>query len=636
MCGIFGLIGHSNPSELARHGEQMLSRLSNRGPDYQNYIVREGVLLGNTRLMVVNTNQDSNQPFFSSCGRYAIVFNGEIYNYKALSERYSIDLASNSDTELLLRFYISYGSSRLSELDGMYAFCIYDFQSQTAYLHRDDIGIKPLYYSLHQGSLVFASEIKALLPIIPVDVNPTAIHSFIARGDLDNSEHTFFLGIKSLQPGQSLKYSSNGLFCAEHVPEYLNIANTHLNSTPGEISDAIESSIIESVELQFSSSRSHAIHLSGGFDSTLLAALSSKYSAKTLCSHTFGYEDKAFDESESAAKTAFDLGLQHSISWLDILDFDRLFLEVLRAHDEPFTSIRQLSHYKLYKDFKEHSTVVFEASGGDEIGCGYRGMIYPLFLDEVSALGFTSAYDLLSARASHRGITDLARFCSSSSLNLLKYGMCTSDGTYAVAPQFLCPSFFDSSVSPVEQIDTPFHDNLRSSQYYEARYTKLPRGLRYVDRSSSSNGKEARVPLLTNKILGLGLAASSSQKISLDGGRVFLNSIGEKLYPPLASRKLKKDVADPQLSWMKGPLKSYFLEVFNSKRFFSRPFFDASQIQHEFDSFLGSTKASHTLPFFSVFIVEIWLRLYIDQPSCVDDVASTPLLEFIKETNSLP
>ena len=273
---------------------------------------------------------------------------------------------------------------------------------------------------------------------------------------------------------------------------------------------------------------------------------------------------------EKAKFTSKALKIPNYSSTLKFEDIDNWFLETLRAHDEPFTSLRQLSHLKLYKDFeKKGSTVIFEASGGDEIGAGYRGMIWPLFLDECLENGYEKAFDNLLVRSRNRNLEkQFSTFISQSALNSVRYGICTSDGTYSSSLTYLKnKNKIKESVSNNQISNKPFSSFLQNAQYYELSSTKLPRGLRYIDRSSSFAGREARVPLLNNKIVGLSLSLPSYRKINHNQSRIFLTDIAKKINPNLEDLKLKKDIADPQRYWLKkNKMSNVIKEVFNSKK----------------------------------------------------------------------
>ena len=632
MCGIFGII--NNDKLLREEALKMQATLKDRGPDNSNFIEIKNSIIGSTRLAVVDQDKNSNQPFFSNSRNTVIVFNGEIYNYKELKKKYNLKTTTNSDTEVFVELFELIGKKAFQEVEGMFAVCIYSFINKNFCLARDSLGIKPLYFSCEKQTLYFSSEIKGILDTSfykpQIDLN--TLVDFIGIGLLDHSNKTFFKNINSLEPGEFLEISHDYKLNSSKNIKYLEIAKKNLNKGGEFLCNLFGEELLKSIRLQSKTVRSIGSHLSGGIDSSLLTSLL-KEERNDLKTYTFGYQESFFDERPNAKNISRELNLNNKTSLLKYEDIDSLFLKTLQVHDEPFTSLRQLSHLKIYLDFREESTVIFEASGGDEIGAGYRGFIWPNFVDNCSKLGYEESYEKLKIYAKSRNIKNLEKFFVENSLNMNIYGLCTSDGSYASGMRYLkCKNLLSERIHEY-RINTslPFDSHLRNAQYFELSKTKLPRGLRYIDRSSSSVGKEARVPLLTNKLVGIGLSIPPEYKINSEGSRLFMTKIATKKCPYLKNNTLKKDIADPQTIWMKTKFASTILKVFNSKRFQERNIFYHQQLIKDFEEFTRTDFKFHSLQFFNIFIVEIWLRFFVDCNKS-ERRKFKSLSEFINET----
>jgi len=633
MCGIYGII--SKEKTFFEEATKIEDTLKTRGPDNTGTIKIKNSIIGNTRLAVVDQDQNSNQPFFSKSKNTIIVFNGEIYNYQELKQKYNIKTVTNSDTEVFVELFEKIGKKTFQEIEGMYAACIYSYKDDTFCLTRDSIGIKPLYYFIKNNVIFFSSEIKGILNTnqYNFEINYDSVIDFISFGLLDHSKNTFFKNIFSLEAGEVIEINNNNEINSKKNIEYLRIANNYLDHDNNHLKKLFEEELTKSLIKQSNTVRSLGTHLSGGIDSSLVTAML-KEQKSDIKTYTFGYEEEEFDERQNAKKVSEELNLINKSSLLKFEDIDKLFLKTLKVHDEPFTSLRQLSHLKIYLDYKEESTVILEASGGDEIGAGYRGFIWPFFMDSCLKNGFEKAFDDLRIFAKSRNINNLERFISQNSLNMDLYGLCTSDGTYASGIKYINDKarIFERAKYYKQSIELPFDSHLRNAQFLELSKTKLPRGLRYIDRSSSAAGKEARVPLLSNQLVGIGLAIGAEYKLDFNSSRIFMTNIAKNKCEFLINNKLKKDIADPQGFWMKTKLSFIIKEVFNSERFQKRDLFNCQILLKDFENYINNQSGFHSLQFFNIFIFEIWTRFFIESSQDQrDDYQS--LSEFIYATN---
>ncbi|HEU5407297.1 MAG TPA: asparagine synthase (glutamine-hydrolyzing), partial [Nitrospira sp.] len=327
MCGIAGIVGYEPPLL-----KSMLHCLQHRGPDNSGTSAIPGTscTLGHTRLSIIDLDPRSHQPFFSPCGRYVIVFNGEIYNFKELRltlEEMGESFRTASDTEVLLHWLMKHGVSGLAHLDGMYAFGFIDISARTLLLARDAIGEKPLYYceTLVDGKpqFAFASEIKALrrLPGVDRSLNRTALLDFV-RFLYTAPPHTLYCGIQELQPGHWLQVDlstgqslpSRAFYSIEKSLDY------NENVTPQDAADRFRMLFEESVNLRLISDVDIGIFLSAGIDSNaILAAAQGSSMLKGLHTYTLQYST-GFDESRLAREIASSNGLPNETIMFKTLD----------------------------------------------------------------------------------------------------------------------------------------------------------------------------------------------------------------------------------------------------------------------------------------------------------------------------
>ena len=381
MCGIIGI--YEANKDNSRQLLDLIQNIKHRGPDHTGIWYNENISLGNTRLKVVDLDEKSNQPFISRNKRYIMVFNGEIYNHNLLKKKFKIITKTQSDTEVIIELFSKIGEESFSLLDGMFSIAIFDNQERKLYLSRDPFGIKPLYYSFKNNKFIFCSEIKGIISQKKKYThNDHSIINFVKWGGLDHSNETWYKNIKNVRPGSTLIIDKK--FSISEKKYYFfsdNVKNKKIDQD--NIPLQFKTLLKKSVKDQSKTVRSIGTNLSGGVDSSILT-LFLKDNKKEINTYTFGYNEKKYDERKYAKKVSSKLNLKNFTSICSSKDINKHFINTLIMEDEPFSSFRQVSHHKLYEDFKnDGSTVILEASGGDEIGAGYTGFLWPLYLDQL-------------------------------------------------------------------------------------------------------------------------------------------------------------------------------------------------------------------------------------------------------------
>ena len=630
MCGIIGIF---QPYRQNNHIlSDLIQTIKHRGPDNTGIWHNKNVSLGSTRLKVVDFDEKSNQPFVSNNKRYVMVYNGEIYNHQILKKKYKIKTKTKSDTEIIIELFSKLGEKCFNLFDGMFSIAIFDIIKCKLYLSRDPFGIKPLYYSIKNKKLIFCSEIKGITSQkIKYKQNDQSIINFVKWGGLDHSNETWYKHIKSVKPGSLVIINKNFIVLEK---KYYSFSNEVENKKIYKKNIPLQFKILleESVKKQSKTIRSIGTNLSGGVDSSIVT-LFLKNNNKEINTYTFGYKEKEYDERKYAKKVSTKLNLKNFTSVCSSKDINNLFINTLIMEDEPFSSFRQVSHHKLYQDYKKDgSTVILEASGGDEIGAGYTGFLWPLYLDQVKKEGQNKAWVnlLRNLNIKTNETKKVNNFIIGGIENQKNYGVCTSDGK-KIINQNLIDSYYEKKNDNGPPIYPKyFNNNLQNSQYIELFHTKLPRGLRYVDRASSGSGREARVPLLTKELVEFCFAVPNEYKIRDGELRWFMKKSLKYLTKNFINLENKRSIADPQRDWLRKDFKKIVLKLFNSKKFRDRGIFDQNKVLKYYDHFLQK-KNLHSLGVFQIFITEIWIRLFIDnQPLYYKDAK---LDEFINETN---
>lgn len=378
MCGIAGVVGRT-PQQSRDWLADAVSALRHRGPDGSGlwWSVDGHAGLGHTRLAIIDLSASGDQPMHSADGRHAIIFNGEIYNYRELARRLvglGHQFASDSDTEVLLAAYRQWGPDCLDHLVGMFAFAIYDQVDRVLFAARDRAGEKPLFYRLEPGRLSFASELKGLFadPSLPRRVDAQALDQYLAFGYVPASQ-CIIQGVNKLPPAHALRFDARtGRFqcwCywqlpAEPEPAALDGCDER------DLLDQMQSLLQTSVSQQLHADVSVGVLLSGGVDSSLVAALAARAHARvktfTLCMPRHA----DFDETAHARLVARHLGTEHHELEIDEPEVE-LLQELARQFDEPLADASLIPTCLISRTISRHCKVAIGGDGGDELFAGY-------------------------------------------------------------------------------------------------------------------------------------------------------------------------------------------------------------------------------------------------------------------------
>ena len=400
MCGISGFLSSSKDTFLGpKVIKSMTSSLRHRGPDNENNWINyeEAIALGHNRLSIIDLTNNGNQPMISSSGRYVISFNGEVYNHldlrEELKEKKKINWKSKSDTETILEMFDYYGiNESLKKFNGMFAIAIWDNKTKYLSLVRDRFGEKPLFFGWTSNSIIFSSELKAIVNSINFkkEINLNAVSAFMRLSYIP-SPMSIYQNIYKLGSGEKLELNKKGI--SECYMQDINTESKFLNIKVSrwwepikskqnenfyskDLENQIHLKIEQSVKRQMISDVKNGVFLSGGVDSSLITALYQKNSIKKIKSFTIGSSHNQMDESRSAKKIADYLGTEHHEIIVNPSDQINLIEKLPEIYDEPFADSSQIPSLLINKFASDHVKVALTGDGGDEIFCGYNRYIY--------------------------------------------------------------------------------------------------------------------------------------------------------------------------------------------------------------------------------------------------------------------
>ena len=647
MCGICGVWGGEGPNRSIGEVRAMMRALNHRGPDDSGVLEESNVVLGMTRLAIIDVSGGGHQPMLSPDGEIAIAYNGELYNFReerSLLEKLGYSFRSTSDTEVVLRMYEHYGDDFLLRMRGMFALAIHDKRSgpgrERLLLARDQLGIKPLLYATVPGRFVFASEIKALLAsgLIAPDVDPIGLRLLLTHGAIVQPR-TILRDVKMLLPGHRLIVKP-GL--EARVERYWSLGlnrRKDLRARPYDDQvEAVRSALEESVRLQMVSDVPLGAFLSGGVDSSLLVAMMAKQASdhrvKTF-SVGFEAEGENIDETDHAESTARFLGTDHSRVVVRGENVRDLIHQIAFDLDQP--TVDGVNSYFVSMAARRGVTVAISGTGGDELFAGYpwfeqmvfeesRRQAAPLKSAAKSVLNSVVRQPLLDSlvpmRGGYRfghwrdGVGFLARYYAANSMfeapwtaRLLAHDL-RSEAQAGRSPHY-----------DLSAIDELHHGSVleRVTGICLRGYT-TNQLLRDIDAASMSHSLEVRVPFLDPVVADLALSLPDSAKMGDSprssaesprsyrdaGTKRILVDVAKDLLPPGFDTRVKKGFSMPFNSWLKGPLREVLLDTLSEQSVAKRGLLEGPAVAVVRDQFLSGV-VEWPQPWL-LMMIELWAR----------------------------
>lgn len=611
MCGISGF--NWKDSNLIN---KMNNLLEHRGPDDQGTYLDENISLGHTRLSIIDLTKKGHQPMFNDDKTLLIVYNGEIYNYKELRvelKKKGYSFFSESDTEVLLKLYQEWNEKCLSKLNGMFAFCIYDIKKQKLFMARDRFGIKPLYYYLKNGKIIFASEIKAILGHeIERRPNDKLIYDYLMFNIVDHTTETFFDKIMKLPKGH---YGIYNLKNKElNVISYYDLKKNCHQEDISDYNEAIQKFrqlFEDSVKLRLRSDVPVGSCLSGGLDSSSIVSIMNEFVNNKNIS-TFSAVYPGFDKDESyyidkhiektriknkkINPTANDLVA-------DIEDF--IFYQ-----EEPTRSTSQYSQYCVMKlASKNNFKVLLDGQGSDEMLAGYHYFYGNYFFDLLKKIQF---FTLINELKYYK--KNIKSYIGITSLGFLLLPKNLKEIYFCIRSPFINHEFQKIWRKKSNYItDIIDGKGLKHALYSHMLY-KLEELLKWEDRNSMAFSVETRVPFLDHNLVEFTLSLPSRFIIKSGRNKAILRDAMEKqLDKEILNRTDKIGFETPEDKWLREePVEGFVNEIINSKSFENRKYFDVERIRRDFELHL-LMKKNIGMKIWQCIFLELWLRQFIDK-----------------------
>lgn len=617
MCGFVGVFKKDSSCIICNDIiELMIDAISHRGPDDRGFYVDKHVGLGHCRLAILDLSSAGHQPMHEHESRKVLVYNGEIYNFKDIRNRLQSTgdtFYTNCDTEVLLRLANVDNHSWIHEMLGMFAFAVWDGDKEKLMLCRDRLGIKPLYYINLPDSLIYASEIKALLryPGVFPRINTNKIAEFISFRNI-SGEETLFHGIKELKPGHTLtistrntqpsitKYWSATLEC-----ENTSSLNSSINNFEYILDQSIKSRLISDVPL--------GTFNSGGIDSSLVSLFVKKHRTAPLHTFSVGFEESSYDESKYAELVAEKLNTFHHKLVIDETTYLNNFEKVVRLLEEPINHPHTIPLYLLCKDAKKYVTVVLTGEGADEVFGGYPRYQIALLSNITQVLP-----DLVRLTGQHlatklnlRKPTKLLEICGSPVTASLECSRFTT-------LQDLSLVIKDDNVNWLGERRLIYEGHSNEKNFLERllayeRDTYLQSLLVRLDKMSMACGLEARVPFLDHRLVCWSRLLSPKFKIKLfHKEKIIIKKCAAKYFPNSFVNRGKVGFGVPISEWLQnknglgGYLDLLLDDSFHRRYNFSRSALEQMVINHRNGS------ANHVEILWGLLSFELWCKSYID------------------------
>lgn len=630
MCGICGKLIFDHEARVSPALiKSMADTISHRGPDDDGYFVSGPVGFGFRRLSIIDLS-GGHQPLSNEDGSVHIIFNGEIYNYQELRQ-YLLGrghiFRTQTDTETIVHLYEELGEACVEKLRGMFAFAIWDDRSKSLFLARDRVGIKPLYYSQTPNSVVFASEIKAILadPEMKAEVRPSMIDRFLTF-DYIPGEETLFENIYKLAPGHSLTFRAG----KSHKRQYWDLHFEPSPSTFRQAKSRLLHLLEESVALHMISDVPVGFLLSGGVDSTAMLGFAAGKTSHPISSYTIGFSDpQTTDERPYARLAAQKYGSDHHETTINAHQFAEFLPQYIWHMEEPVCEPPAVALYYVSRLAKAFVKVLISGEGGDEAFAGYSNYRTLLWLRRLKGLP-TPMRQLFSA-------------------SLAMFTRFASNGASGKAAQFLDShledSYFSRTSSPsrffnrqwqqfysrdfAQNVDKRFsayaatkylHNGRRvgplDKMLYVDTKTWLPDDLLIkADKMTMANSIELRVPLLDHKILEF--AASLPQNFKVRGLKtkyIAKKTLAGRVPREILNRK-KAGFPVPYERWLRQDLKDWVHSLLLDPKTTARGYFQKSAVQRMLSDDMNAGGFSKEI--FDLIVLELWHREFLEKRKSV-------------------
>jgi len=565
MCGISGV--YSPNIEINKNLLHLMGDTQkHRGPDNFGYFLNDEKDVGfaHNRLSILDISQKGNQPMESHNNRFVIVFNGEIYNFKDLKNKFfnsNISFESGTDTEVLLNLYSMIGKDMLSELNGMFSFAIFDKLNREIILARDRVGIKPLYYFFDGYNFAFSSELKPILklPFVSREINLDSLESYFTLGYVPGDQ-CIFNNIKKLEPGKILTYSLEECHLTDETYWDPNDSKMDLsNYNEEELSLKLEELLQSSVKMRMISDVPIGSFLSGGIDSSIVSTILSKSYSGQIKTYNISFNDNRFDESPMADRVSKAIGSDHTKYNLDINAID-ILPQIINNFDEPFADSSMIPTYFVSKVASKEVKVILSGDGADELFGGYNWYSWMLKLERLNYLKQFSPiasklFSSLSIKYGSNFIYNLGLSSDKQYINRISLSSPSEIELLLNKRSTLHPK--ENKVRSLLELDfkSSGSDLIEKMTKFDFKYYLPDDILTKVDRASMAHSLETRVPWLDHRLVEFSYGLQSSNKIRNGELKYLPKKLLSSLLPSVDfNLGVKKGFSIPCNDWMRGEM----------------------------------------------------------------------------------
>jgi asparagine synthase (glutamine-hydrolysing) len=628
MCGIHGILAPRGDLSFAL--ERMGARLVHRGPDGAGVERIPGASLGHTRLSVIDLSEAASQPLWDARHQVCIVFNGEVYNYREIRDeclRAGLELRSESDTEAIVGLYLLAGERAFARLDGIFAFCLFDSRSGDAYLVRDPMGVKPLYWADRPEGLVFASELGALIGsgLVPPDVDPAALQAYL-QFDFVPSPWSIVRGVAKLGEGHLLHLDvTGGRSIRRYAPP-----PPPVSDGPGDFaSDVAEFDRIihRTVERQLVADVPLGVFLSGGIDSSIVARTAVEVSASRISTFSIGFEDPSFDESRWAALVASSIGSDHHSEVLGPRALLDLVPSVAEVVSEPLADGSVFPMLLLSRFARRHVTVALSGDGADELFAGY-----PTYRAASLARGLSHL-----PRAVRRALAGAVDAVLPVNLDNLSFDFRLRKLLSGLDPDPILRNARWLGTFPPEELpfllrapderlqqglerllhepsaEIPRRNGLEALLRTDQRFYLQDQVLVKVDRASMSCALEVRVPFLAPEMVAFARALPADRKLHGSRGKALLRAYAASRLPPEIVERPKKGFGTPLGKWFRGELRELLEDVLSPASLARHGLFEPAFVARLLREHAAGRR-DHRKRLFNLLMFQLWWIAFAGKP----------------------
>lgn len=629
MCGICGYVSkkHIDKEELTRMNDTMY----HRGPNdsgVELYSISNGYQVGlaQRRLSIMDLSPLGHQPMHSENGRVSIVYNGEIYNFGEIKEQLKdYTFKSTCDTEVILAAYLKWGISCIEKLNGMFAITILDRETNEVYLVRDRIGKKPLYYWYHQGNIIFASELKAIMEcsLFEREINTSILTRYIYQQYINDPE-SIFENVYKVEPGSILKYKDGNIEQWKYW-DLAKIYHEKKDTGPKDYTEAkaqLKEILTKSVSQRMIADVPLGTFLSGGYDSTLVSAIAQSVSDTPIKTFSVGFDDEKYNEAKYAKEVAIYLGTDHTECYISEKDMLGLVESIPKYYDEPFADSSQIATMLVSKVARENVTVALSGDGGDEFFCGYniykkieqaqKMDAFGAIAHGIGKIGNLEAKYPFKVRviAQNREKNAKTQFIAGNSLEISKRMVKVDESKGMLLP------YYD------------FEDKYQEENWQERRMlldmdTYLPGDiLCKVDRASMKYSLETRCPILDTNVMEYAFSIPHEFKYHKGNKKRILKDITYEFVPKELLDRPKVGFAVPVDQWLRGTLKNQLLDYCATDYLKQQGLFDEVFLTDFIKNYLTSgdagrgTGANYSRLVWGFFVFQQWYEYYINSKKC--------------------